>query len=120
MFPRQELLSSKAKKSLKEANASLEKLGAELDKERARLAQSLGGFGLGGSFEATLHGLADNLTGLEGASIELYPQILVYSKRLERLEAEVCRSVPDHATAQLIWFYRLKMSRKPRSLRSEH
>lgn len=87
---RKELLSSKARKRLQEANANLEKLGVELDKERMRLAQALGDFAVGGSFETTLHSLAGNLTGLEEASIEFYSQTLMYSKRLERLEAEVC------------------------------
>jgi len=89
---RKEILSSKGKKRLQEANMSLEKLGIELDKERARLARALGDFAAGGSFETTLHSLADNLTGFE-ASLEFYPEILTYSKRLERLEAEVCRSL---------------------------
>jgi len=90
---RRELLSSKAKKRLREANASLEKLGVELDKERTKLAQALGEFEAGRSFETTLYNLTGNLTGLEEASVEFHPQILVYSKRLERLEAEVCRSL---------------------------
>jgi hypothetical protein len=119
-FPRQELLSSKAKKRLQEVNANLEKLGTDLDKEREKLAQSLGGFALGGSFETTLHSLTGNLAGLAEASIEFYPQILAYSKRLESLEAEVCRSPLARATAQLIRSDRLKIQRKPRNrIRSE-
>ena len=55
-----------------------------------KLAQTLGEFALGGSFEATLQNLAGNLTGLEEASLEFHPQVLEYSKRLEELEAEVC------------------------------
>lgn len=71
----------------------LEELGIELDKERTKLAQALGDFAADGSFEATLHSLAGNLNGLEETSFEFYTQILAYSKRLEQLEAEVCRSL---------------------------
>lgn len=88
---RKEFLSSKAKKRLQETNASLEKLGAELDKEREKLAQVMGGFVAGGPFETTLHSLTDNLTGLEEASVEFHSQMLTYSKRLEGLEKEVRR-----------------------------
>lgn len=90
-LPRKEILTSKARKRLQEANNNLEKLGVELDEERAKLAETLGGFAAGGPFEKTLDSLAGNLTGLEEASIEFYPQMLAYSKRLARLESEVCR-----------------------------
>lgn len=86
---RQELLSSKARKRLQKANDTLQELKAELDEERAKLARTLAGFAANGSFEKTLQSLAGNLTESEEASIELYPQILVYSKMLEELEAEV-------------------------------
>ena len=113
---RQELLISKTKKRLQESNANLEKLGAELDEERTKLARALGEFGLGQSFEVILHDLANNLTELEEASVEFSPQILAYSKRLERLEAEVCRSLFAHPVTSLIQFDRSEISRKSRSL----
>jgi hypothetical protein len=92
-FSRKETLSSKARKRLREANSSLEKLGAELDDEREKLAQTLGEFGNGMAFEKTLFSLGDNLEKWENASMDLYPQILAYSQKLARLEAEVRRSI---------------------------
>lgn len=86
---RQERLSSKAKKRLQESNASIEKLGAKVDKERVKLGQAMSGFIAGGSFETTLHCLTDDLNEAEEASVESHSQILAYSKRLERLEKEV-------------------------------
>lgn len=108
-FFRQELLSSKARKRLQRANATLEELATELDEERAKLAHALAKFTAGRSFETTLQSLADNLAGLEEASTELHPQILEYSKRLEELKAEVCpslanifRSLLTHSSTHLV------------------
>lgn len=55
-----------------------------------KLAHQFATFAAGGLFQTTLQSLAGNLTGLEEASAEFYPAMLVYSKQLERLEAEVC------------------------------
>lgn len=93
---RRNILSSKARKQLREVNTSLEKLGTELDDEREKLAQVLGEFGSEMAFENALFDLGDNLAKWEDASTDLYPQILACSKKLERLEEEVRRSIPVH------------------------